>query len=107
MKLLQPVDPADLLAIKKWFETLPADLQKIVREDAQKVSQDIVPFVSEFFSDQYKIWASRGGEVIKLPGAEQSDLIGKVVSVGTDLSQTKLDLNKAVMTAFESAKRNK
>ena len=92
---------------KKWFETLPADLQKIVREDAQKVSQDIVPFVSEFFSDQYKIWASRGGEVIKLPGAEQSDLIGKVVSVGTDLSQTKLDLNKAVMTAFESAKRNK
>ena len=92
---------------KKWFETLPADLQKIVREDAQKVSQDIVPFVSEFFSDQYKIWASRGGEVIKLPGAEQSDLIGKVVSVGTDLSQTKPDLNKAVMTAFESAKRNK
>jgi TRAP-type C4-dicarboxylate transport system substrate-binding protein len=92
---------------KKWFETLPADLQKIVREDAQKVSQDVVPFVSEFFSNQYKIWASRGGEVIKLPDGEQSELIEKVVSIGADLSQTKPDLNKAVMTAFESAKRNK
>jgi TRAP-type transport system periplasmic protein len=92
---------------KKWFESLPPDLQKIVHEDAQKVSHDIVPFVSEFFSDQYKIWAGRGGELIKLPDAEQSELIERVVSIGADLSKTKPDLNKAVMTVFESAKRNK
>jgi hypothetical protein len=78
-----------------------------VHEDAQKVSHDIVPFVSEFFSDQYKIWAGRGGELIKLPDAEQSELIERVVSIGADLSKTKPDLNKAVMTVFESAKRNK
>ena len=30
---------------KKWMDTLPADLQKIVRDDGAKVTKEITPFV--------------------------------------------------------------
>jgi TRAP-type C4-dicarboxylate transport system substrate-binding protein len=92
---------------KKWFDSLPPDLQKIVRETGQKVSVDIVPFINQFYADQYKIWISKGGERIKLPPDEQNALVAKVSSIGEDLSKSKPDLNKAVKIAFESAKRNK
>jgi TRAP-type C4-dicarboxylate transport system substrate-binding protein len=92
---------------KKWFDALPPDLQKIVREDAQKVSTEIVPFVNEFYANQYKIWTQRGGEKIDLPPAELTALVEKVSTIGEDLSKNKPDLNKAVKAAFESAKRNK
>jgi hypothetical protein len=49
----------------------------------------------------------RGGELISLPAAEQSAMIDKISSIGEDLSKTKPELNKAVKTVFESAKRNK
>jgi hypothetical protein len=34
-------------------------------------------------------------------------MIDKISSIGEDLSKTKPELNKAVKTVFESAKRNK
>jgi TRAP-type C4-dicarboxylate transport system substrate-binding protein len=92
---------------KKWLDALPADLQKIVRDDAAKVSQDIVPFVKEFFANQRKIWIDKGGELISFPAAEQSALVEKVSSIADDLSKTKPELNKAVKTVFESAARHK
>jgi hypothetical protein len=43
-------------------------LQKIVRDDATKVSKEIVPFVNDFFAAQRKVWTDKGGELISLPG---------------------------------------
>ena len=33
---------------KKWFDGLPGDLQKVVRNDATAVSTQFVPFVNDF-----------------------------------------------------------
>ena len=103
----QPFLVSIIVMSKKWFDSLPPDLQKIVHDDAQKVSVDIVPFVNEFFENQYKIWVSRGGEVIKLSPADHAALLAKITSIGNDLSKNKPELNKVVQTAFEAAKRNK
>lgn len=103
----QPYLVSIIVMSKKWFASLPADLQKIVRDDAAKVSKDIFPFVAEFFANQRKIWQSRGGELISLPADEEAAFIKKIESVGDDMSKSKPELNKAVKTAFESAKRNK
>ena len=84
---------------------MPPDLQKIVRDDAAKVSKDIVPFVKEFFAKQRDIWKSKGGVLISLPAEEQAAMLAKVSSIGEDLSKDKPDLNKAVKLVFESAKR--
>ena len=37
---------------KKWMDTLPPDLQKIVRDDGAKVTTEITPFVKDFFAEQ-------------------------------------------------------
>ena len=92
---------------KKWFEGLPADLQKIVRDDAAAVSKDIAPFVGEFFAAQRKAWTDSGGELISLAAAEQEAMIAKISGVANDLSASKPELNAAVKVVFASAARNR
>ena len=50
---------------KKWMDTLPPDLQKVVRDAGAKVTAEITPFVKEFFAEQIKIWGTRGGEIVR------------------------------------------
>jgi TRAP-type transport system periplasmic protein len=102
----QPYLNSIVMMSKKWLATLPPDLQKIVRDDAAKVSQEIVPFVQEFFAKQRDVWKDKGGVLITLPAAEQAAMMAKVSSIGEDLSKDSPDLNKAVKLVFESAKRN-
>jgi TRAP-type C4-dicarboxylate transport system substrate-binding protein len=92
---------------RKWVDGLPADLQRIVRDDAAVVSTQIGPFVNDFFAGQRKAWTDTGGELISLPAAEQDAMLAKISSIGDDLSKDKPDLNKAVKLVFESAGRNK
>jgi TRAP-type C4-dicarboxylate transport system substrate-binding protein len=103
----QPYLTSIVVMSKKWIATLPPDLQKIVRDDATKVSKEIVPFVKDFFVKQYDIWKGKGGLLIKLPAAEQAAMMAKVSSIGEDLSKDNAELNKTVKLVFESAKRNK
>jgi TRAP-type C4-dicarboxylate transport system substrate-binding protein len=92
---------------KKWLATLPPDLQKIVRDSAAKTSDEIIPWVKEFFVKQYDVWKGKGGVLIKLPADEQAAMIAKVKTIGEDLSKENADLNKAVKLVFDSANRNK
>jgi TRAP-type C4-dicarboxylate transport system substrate-binding protein len=92
---------------RKWVDGLPADLQRIVRDDAAAVSTQIGPFVNDFFAAQRKAWTDTGGELIGLPAAEQDAMLAKISSIGDDLSKAKPDLNKTVGLVFESAARNK
>jgi len=101
----QPYLNSIVVMSRKWLDSLPPDLQKIVREDAASVAKDIVPFVKEFFARQRQVWTEKGGELISLPGEEQAALTEKVSSVGYDLSKSKPELSETVKTVFESAKR--
>ncbi len=92
---------------RKWLDSLPADLQRIVRNDAMAVSTQIVPFVNDFFAAQRKIWTASGGEVISLPAAEQLAMTAQISSIANDLSASNPELNAAVKIVFESAARNK
>jgi TRAP-type transport system periplasmic protein len=103
----QPYLNSIVVMSKKWMDSLPADLQKIIRDDATSVSKGIVPFVDDFFAAQYKVWTEKGGELAHLPAAEQAELVKKVTSIGDDLSKSKPALNAAVKLVFESAARNK
>jgi TRAP-type C4-dicarboxylate transport system substrate-binding protein len=92
---------------RKWLDSLPADLQSIVRDDAVSVSTQIVPFVNDFFAAQRKAWTDSGGELISLPAAEQQAMIARISSVANDLSESNPELNAAVKLVFETAARNK
>ncbi len=103
----QPYVTSIAVLSKKWVDGLPPDLQKIVHDDAAKVSSDIVPFVIQFFDAQRKIWLDSGGQANRLPPADQAALIAKVSSIGVDLSASKPDLNAAVKTVFAEAAKYK
>ena len=103
----QPYLNSIIVMSKKWLDGLPPDLQKIVRDDAQSTSTEIVPFVKDFFAKQRQIWTDKGGELISFPPDEQAAMLEKISTIGEDLSKSKPELNKTVMTVFASAKRNK
>jgi len=103
----QPWVNSIVVLSRKWVDSLPADLQKIVRDNAMAVSTQIVPFVNEFFAAQRKVWTDSGGELISLPAAEQQATIAQISSVANDLSASNPELNAAVKIVFESAARNK
>jgi TRAP-type C4-dicarboxylate transport system substrate-binding protein len=92
---------------KKWMDTLPPDLQKVVRDSGKKVTAEITPWVKDFFAAQEKIYVANGGKISKLPDDEFKAMIAKVSTVGDDLSKTKPALNEAVKALFASAAKHK
>jgi TRAP-type C4-dicarboxylate transport system substrate-binding protein len=92
---------------KKWMDTLPPDLQKVVHDAGTKVTAEITPFVKKFFADQIKIFESKGGIISNLPAAEHDAMIKKVSTIGDDLTKSKPAVNQAVKTLFEAAARHK
>jgi len=103
----QPYVSSIAVLSKKWFDGLPPDLQTVVREDAATVSQDIVPFIYEFFDAQTKIWKDQGGSVTDLPAEDQAAMMAKISGIAIDLSASKPDLNAAVKKVFAAATSHK
>ena len=87
--------------------TLPPDLQKIVRDNAVKVTKEILPFVKEFLAQQTNVWKSKGGLIVDPPAAEKAAVTAKISTIATDLSKDKPDLAAAVKVAFDAAARLK
>jgi TRAP-type C4-dicarboxylate transport system substrate-binding protein len=103
----QPYVSSVAVLSKKWVDGLSPDLQKIVRDDAAKVSKDVVPFVYRFFDEQKELWKKQGGSLTSLPPEEEAAMTAKVSSVADDLSAKKPALNAAVKAVFAAAARNK
>ncbi|MGC2123282.1 MAG: TRAP transporter substrate-binding protein, partial [Xanthobacteraceae bacterium] len=78
----QPYVSSSAVLSKKWFDGLPSDLQKIVHDDAAKVSTDIVPYITQFFDAQRKVWTDSGGSLTTLPPADQEAFMKKISSIG-------------------------
>ncbi len=103
----QPYVTSIAVLSKKWVEGLPADLQKIVIDDARKQSTDIVPFVHDFFTAQGRVWVQQGGDLTVLAAADQDAMLAKISSIAADLSASKPELNAAVKVVFAAAAKNK
>ena len=74
---------------RKWFDTLPPDLQKIVIEDGDRAAREIVPWQVNFIKEQRQSWRDHGGELISLPADEQAELMKRLSTVGADLTKSK------------------
>jgi TRAP-type C4-dicarboxylate transport system substrate-binding protein len=88
---------------KKWYDSLPADLQQIVDKAAASESMAINPQAIEINDRARKAWMDGGGELISLPTDEQSAMLKTLASVGEDVSKTKPQLSAAyqVVTAAQ------
>jgi TRAP-type C4-dicarboxylate transport system substrate-binding protein len=103
----QPYVNSITMMSKKWMDSLPPDLQKVVNDAGAKVTAEITPFVNDFFAAQIKLWKERGGQIADLPKDEHDAMIKKVSSIGDDLSKSKPALNETVKALFAAAARYK
>jgi len=88
---------------KKWYDSLPADLQQIVDKDAASESMAVNPQAIEINDRARKAWMNGGGELISLPADEESAMLKTLASVGEDVSKTKPQLSSAYQVVTEAA----
>jgi len=92
---------------KKWYDSLPPDLQKIVDTVAARETKAINPVAIEINNNARKGWTDGGGELISLPAEEQAAMMKVLANVGMDVSKTKPALTEAYKTVTEAAQRTR
>jgi TRAP-type C4-dicarboxylate transport system substrate-binding protein len=90
---------------KKWYDSLPADLQQILDKDGAAESVAINPQAVVINDNARKAWQQSGGELISLPPDEQSTLLKIVAGVGDEVSSIKPQLSAAYHLVMEAAQR--
>jgi len=103
----QPAIFAIVEVSRKWYDSLPKDLQEIVDRDAATESVAINPVAVELAEQFRKGWVDGGGELISLPREEQSAMMQTLASVGEDVSKAKPALHEAYEIVADAAKRTR
>jgi TRAP-type transport system periplasmic protein len=66
------------LVSKPWYDRLPADLQKAVRDAAAKVEPELVKWSIAGLETGRKTWTAAGGKIFTLAAAEQAEAVKRV-----------------------------
>jgi len=90
---------------KKWYESLPKDLQQIVDKDAATQSVAINAFAVQSLKDDFTSWTASGGELINLPADEKASMMKTLSSVGPDVSKSNPQLAAAYKIVTDAAAR--
>jgi TRAP-type C4-dicarboxylate transport system substrate-binding protein len=90
---------------RKWYDSLPADLQEIVDRVAAREATAINPQLDELEKQAIKSWSNNGGELIDLPADEQAEMLKILASVGADVAKTKPNVQAAYETVTAAAQR--
>jgi TRAP-type C4-dicarboxylate transport system substrate-binding protein len=90
---------------RKWYDSLPPDLQNIVTRDAAKQAVAINSQADMIVKEAVKGWQAHGGELISLPADEQTEMLKTLASVGTDVSAKNPALAAAYKIVTAAAQR--
>jgi len=92
---------------KKWYDSLPPDLQQIIDKDAAVVAPGVGPQAVAINERARKSWVDNGGELIALPPDEQSEMLKIMASVGADVSKQKPAVGAAYKIVTDAAERTR
>jgi TRAP-type C4-dicarboxylate transport system substrate-binding protein len=90
---------------KKWYDSLPPDLQQIIDKDAAEQSVAIQSVATDLRKKSEAAWLAAGGEQINLPPDEQAAMLKTLSSVGTDVSKSNPELAAAYKIVTDAAAR--
>jgi TRAP-type C4-dicarboxylate transport system substrate-binding protein len=103
----QPVVFGLAAVSKKWYDSLPPDLQQVIDKAGAAASIQVNPETVAIDDKADKTWTDGGGELIKLPPNEQAEMLKILASVGEDVSKTKPALSAAYKIVTDAAQRVK
>jgi TRAP-type C4-dicarboxylate transport system substrate-binding protein len=92
---------------RKWYDSLPPDLQQIIDKDAAAAALQVNPETIEINARADKAWTDSGGELIRLPPDEQSAMLKILASVGEDVSKAKPNVSAAYQIVTDAAQRTR
>jgi TRAP-type transport system periplasmic protein len=90
---------------KKWYDSLPPDLQQIIDKDAAEQSIAIQAVATDLRKKTEAAWIAAGGEQISLPPDEQVAMMKTLSSVGADVSKSNPELAAAYKIVTDAAAR--
>jgi TRAP-type C4-dicarboxylate transport system substrate-binding protein len=90
---------------KAWYDSLPADLQKIVDADAAAQQAAIAPVAQDIVEKARQGWTATGGELISLPAAEQSEMMKTFADAVAQAAKAKPELADAYKIVSDAARR--
>jgi len=103
----QPVIFGLAAVSKKWYDGLPADLQRVIDKAAVEAMTQVDPQTVEIDAHADKAWVASGGELIDLPADEQASMLKTLSSVAADVSKTKPAVSAAYQIVAAAAARVK
>jgi TRAP-type transport system periplasmic protein len=92
---------------KKWYDSLPKDLQQLIDKDATEQSVAINPIAIGIRKQSEASYTASGGELIKLPADEQISMMKTLASVGADVSRSSPQLAAAYKIVTDAASRTR
>jgi TRAP-type C4-dicarboxylate transport system substrate-binding protein len=90
---------------RKWFDSLPPELQQIVERTAVSVSTSINPQLDDLEKQAMKTWTDKGGELVELPPTERVEMLKTLASIGADVAKTKPNVQAAYEIVTTAAQR--
>jgi TRAP-type transport system periplasmic protein len=92
---------------KKWFDSLPKDLQQIIVKDAKVQDSAINGFAVDQVKQAEASFTSAGGELIDLPPDEHAQMMKTIASVAPDVSSKDPALAAAYKIVADAAARTR
>jgi TRAP-type C4-dicarboxylate transport system substrate-binding protein len=83
---------------RKWFDSLPADLQRAIEEAGAAVDKGSFQVATGIIDRANKGWVDNGGTLLTLPAAEQAKMMAELKALGTNL----LSGNPAVKAEYDA-----
>ncbi len=103
----QPAVFLIVVVSKRWYNSLPKDLQEIIDRDAAAESIAINPFAAELHAKATKSWVEHGGELIRFPADQQAAMMKTLANVGEDIARQKPQLYEAYKIVTDAARRTR
>lgn len=92
---------------KKWYDTLPADLQKLVDNASKKEMSKIHPVMVELYNTARKGWTEAGGELVRLPPNDQASMMNTFSDAVAEVAKANSQLNEAYQIVKQVAQRTR
>jgi TRAP-type transport system periplasmic protein len=92
---------------KKWYDTLPADLQKVVDGASARESAAIHPRMVEIYNNARKGWTDAGGELISLPVNEHATMMKKFSEAIADVVKVNAKVSDFYKSVSERAQKTR